>query len=265
MELDIRHLETPEAFRQAEALQALVWGKEDVVPRHHLVAACRNGGLALGAYSGADLIGFVYGFPGHAAGEAWLVSQLLAVHPAHRGRGLGLALKLAQRRAALTAGYTSISWTYDPLEAVNASLNLQGLRARGVRFVADYYGAMDDLLNAGLPSDRLVIRWDLREPRVAQAAAGEPSAWRPAGEPRALGIDRAQPVALASYPEARAVLVAIPLGFQAMKGAGGETPLRWRLAVRHAFQHYLARGFRAEEFALDQAQAAGWYLLTQGE
>lgn len=265
MEVELRPLEAPEAFKEAEALQAQVWGKADVVPSHHLLAACRNGGLASGAYIGADLIGFVYGFPGHSAGEVWLVSHMLAVHPAYRGRGLGLALKLEQRRAALAASYPRITWTYDPLEAVNAGLNLQRLRARGVRFIEDYYGAMGDLLNAGLPSDRLVVDWELEDPRVVGAAAGEPSAWRPVGEPRVLGLERGQPVSPSSYPGAKAVLVAIPLGFQALKAAGGDTPLRWRLAVRHVFQRYLAEGYRVEEFAADQAEGVGWYLLAEGE
>ncbi len=57
-------------------------------------------------------------------------------------------------------------WTYDPLQLGNAHLNLRSLGAVGARYHANYYGAMGGI-NGGLPSDRLVVEWDLVGTRPA--------------------------------------------------------------------------------------------------
>ena len=79
--------------------------------------------------------------------------------------GSGSALKLAQRAQALEQGMHVVRWTFDPMVARNAWVNLGKLGAVADRFRRDFYGAMTDTLNDGERSDRLVVRWDLdREP-----------------------------------------------------------------------------------------------------
>jgi chorismate synthase len=51
-------------------------------------------------------------------------------------------------------------WTYDPLQLANAHLNLRSLRAVGSHYHPDFYGSMGGI-NGGLPSDRVVVEWDL--------------------------------------------------------------------------------------------------------
>jgi predicted GNAT superfamily acetyltransferase len=117
------------------------------------------------------MVGFVLGFIGAGADGLHVHSHQLAVTGGARSRGVGRALKLAQRAWALDRGIEAMRWTFDPLIARNAYFNLQILGAVADRFHRHYYGDMDDDVNRGQRSDRLEVRWDLREPPSGLDAA----------------------------------------------------------------------------------------------
>lgn len=168
-----RLLTTAEAIRPVERLQRDVWGFDDVevVPLHVLLTAARHGGLLVGAYDGERLVGFSFGYRGiDGDGTPVLCSHLLAVAATHRGRGIGRELKWEQRAAALEHGLSRIVWTFDPLEHGNARLNLNHLGGLTNRYVPDLYGELRDELNAGLPTDRLEVVWELASERVTKRA-----------------------------------------------------------------------------------------------
>jgi predicted GNAT superfamily acetyltransferase len=100
----------------------------------------------------------VYGFASVQPGV--LHSHYLAVDPDYRMHGLGVALKQKQREWCLANGRTMIRWTFDPLRLGNAHINVRSLGAVAVRYEVDLYGAMGGI-NGQLPSDRLVVEWDL--------------------------------------------------------------------------------------------------------
>src|SRR5262249_4296580 len=106
-------------------------------------------------------VGFVLGWAGIDGNGLHVHSHMLAAVPDHRHRGVGYALKLAQRAQALDQGITVVRWTFDPLVARNAWLNIGKLGALVDRFARDYYGVMTDDLNAGERSDRFMVRWEL--------------------------------------------------------------------------------------------------------
>ena len=146
-----------------------IWGDGDVVSLNMLVATVDEGGMAIGAYVPVDdasasaepddwLVGAVYGFPSREVGV--LHSHYMAVDPAMRRAGLGVQLKHRQRDWCLANGYTTMRWTYDPLQLANAHLNLRVLGAVGISYHVDHYGRMGGL-NGSLPSDRLTVQWSL--------------------------------------------------------------------------------------------------------
>ena len=136
---------------------------------------CRqNGGLVHGAFlPSGELIGFCFAFAGLRGGRLRLCSHQLAVLPGFRGRGVGVALKQAQARDALGLGYELISWTFDPLEARNAYINLHRLGCIARVYDRNHYGEMEDELNRGLPSDRFEAEYWLRG-RPAFGPSGAP-------------------------------------------------------------------------------------------
>jgi len=178
----IRALEAMVELRACEALQSRVWGFADreIVPAVEMRSALHAGGLVAGAFLGQDLSGFVYGlaaFP-HEAGLAprGMHSTMLAVAPETRGLGLGRRLKWYQRRWCLERDIAWMSWTFDPLQAGNARLNLEHLGAVVHEVRVDFYGLLGDALSGDFPTDRFVALWRLASPRVAGRAGDDPHA-----------------------------------------------------------------------------------------
>jgi len=172
----IRSCHRLEEFEACVRVQKEIWGYPDheLYPLRLFVNIPKIGGHVLGAFSPEDeLVGFVASLPGWHGRRRYYHSLSLGVVPAHENQGLGRALKLEQRRAALKAGIECIEWTYDPLRAKNAYLNIVRLGAMVRRYLADYYGHVDSKLQQGLPSDRLVAEWWLKSPRVRRAIAGK--------------------------------------------------------------------------------------------
>ena len=151
------------------------WGGQRI-DREVVRALAASGNVSWGAFDGERLIGFVLGWAGVDDEGLHVHSHMLAALPERRHRGVGYALKLAQRAQALDQGISLVRWTFDPLVARNAWLNIGKLGAVVDRFERDYYGAMTDDLNAGERSDRFMVRWELERspgPRAAPGAATE--------------------------------------------------------------------------------------------
>ena len=138
------------------------WGEHQLLPREEIVALAESGNVPWGAESDGETVGYVLGWAGIDPDEGLhLHSHMLAALPDRRHRGVGYALKLAQRAACLDQGIHLMRWTFDPMVSRNAWLNLGKLGATADRFRRNFYGDMADTLNAGERSDRLVVRWAL--------------------------------------------------------------------------------------------------------
>lgn len=219
----LRDLAGMEELRDAEALQREVWGEGDLPdPADLMLAIQAEGGLVGGAFLSGRLVGYVFAFP--TRDPEVQHSHRLAVGPAARGLGLGARLKFYQRDWCLARGIARVRWTFDPLRALNAALNIGRLGATSNTYLPDCYGEMAGI-NAGLGSDRLLADWDLGSARVA-ARAGQGEA-PPEGEPLPLAL-----------PE--------DLGTLARRDPA--EAVRLRLALRAALQAAFARGDRITGF-----------------
>ena len=241
--VDIRLVRTHDEFAACEAMSRDIWGAADrnVVPRELLLTMQHNGGLVHGAFlPQGRLVGFCFAFLGRRDARLRLCSHQLGVLPEFRGTGIGIALKQAQRYDALRLGYELVTWTFDPLEARNAYINLHRLGCIARLYDRDHYGTMEDELNRGLPSDRLEAEWWLRRARPFTGADPQVMLRVGAGgEPVREQLDLS--------PSATA-LISVPPDFQALKRASLELALRWRLESRAAFEAALAAGLVAIDF-----------------
>lgn len=159
--LRFEDLVTAEQLAHLPPFEARIWGSGgDLVSVNMLVATIGEGGVAIGAFDGDEIVGAVYGF---ATREPHVLhSHYMAVDPRWRRNGLGIELKQRQRRWCLDRGVTHMRWTYDPLQLANAHLNLHVLGCVGIAYHVDYYGHLGGI-NGSLPSDRVMVSWDLRE------------------------------------------------------------------------------------------------------
>lgn len=245
----IRLARTQADYAGCEELSRSIWGaaERNVVPRELLLTMQLNGGIVQGAWlPDGTIVGFVFGFLGERDGRLRLCSHQLGVLPAYRGTGLGVRLKLAQAEEGRRRGLDLITWTFDPLEARNAYINLHRLGAIARRYDRDHYGVMDDDLNRGLSTDRFEAEWWI--------GAGAPR-WRPTQA----DLDQASVrlrVGAGDTPEAGAVgpsdvgvvLIEVPGDFQAVKRRSPALAQDWRLATREALEAALAQGFQAADF-----------------
>jgi len=182
--------------------------------------------------------------------------------PGFEDRGIGTSLKLHQRAWALDQGIDRIMWTFDPLVRRNARLNLVKLGGVGVEYLVDFYGAMDDPLNAGDASDRLLVQWDLASARVDAALMGAEPAIS-AAQVRARGATellvatdegpRLQPTSSA------VVLVAVPDDIVDTRRIDPALAGRWRLQVRAALEPRVRAGGRVVGLTTD-----GSYVVEVG-
>jgi predicted GNAT superfamily acetyltransferase len=166
--IEVRPLSTHAEFADCVHLQRTIWGWDDldVLPVRFFVVARHVGGQILGAFDHRYLCGFCLAIPGVTAdGSVYLHSHMLGVLPEYRNVGAGLLLKQAQREEALANGVDRIEWTFDPLELKNAYFNIEKLGAVVYRYLPNHYGFTTSRLQAGLPTDRCVAQWRLKESR----------------------------------------------------------------------------------------------------
>jgi predicted GNAT superfamily acetyltransferase len=229
------------------------WGDHQTIPREMIRALGESGNVPYGAFADAELIGYVLGWAGVDPDEGLHVhSHMLATLPDRRHRGVGYALKLAQRAQGLEQRIAFARWTFDPLVARNAYFNLHKLGALADRFERNFYGEMTDELNRGERSDRFVIRWDLDRdpgPRPIENDASEvlDEEWRFGGLP----------------PDAeRGVFVRVPADLLDLRDRDPELAGRCRDAVADAIEACLAAGLVAVGF-LRQEGVSGYVMAKE--
>lgn len=257
----IRPLAGFEECRAAARFQDTVWGEgfSERVPASLLKVVPRIGGVALGAFlrggngdgEDGELVGLVFGLTGVEEGRTVHWSDILGVDPRYRDQGVGRRLKWAQRQAAIDAGATRMYWTFDPLEARNAWVNLERLGAVVREYVPDMYGTSDSPIHRGLGTDRLIALWPLLSPgvelRSPTADAPDPTPVRPEDDGRAEGWPEPKGI---SYPRLtdQPVRVAIPSNIQALRDADPDLATRWRSQTREVLQPLLASGAEIRGF-----------------
>lgn len=213
-------------------------------------AMIHSGGYVAAAFVEDVAVGAALALVGrHRVGEApiaeassWhghLHSHMTGVVEGYRDRSIGTALKLHQRAWALSQGIDTIVWSFDPLVRRNARLNLRKLGTTLRGYEPNFYGEMDDAINAGDPSDRVFAWWELDSPEAVNAA----QAPLPAIDPVALEAAR---------------VIEIPEDVVALRAADPAAALRWRLSVREQFLDAFAAGLGV--VGLDRA---GSYVLAK--
>ena len=188
-----------------------------------LQAMIHSGAYLSGAFVDGECVGAAFAFPA-TTGGLHLHSHMTAVLDSFRDKGIGYALKVDQYKWAKQNNYKEITWTFDPLVARNAKLNVLKLGVDISAYYPNFYGDMPDELNAGDESDRVMaslkVVGDVPTPKTA-----------------------------ISTPDKSAVLIAIPDDIVAIRGKDLAENLRWRRSVRDEFVSALARGGKVIGFS----------------
>jgi predicted GNAT superfamily acetyltransferase len=248
-DLQIRDFDSFADYQACVGLQEATWGRQydDVVPVTILQITQKMGGIGAGAFTpDGRMIGFVYGVTGIKHGELAHWSHMLAVLPDYRDQGLGRRLKQHQRERLVRMGVEVMYWTYDPLVARNAHLNLNRLGATIDEYVADLYGDTGSPLHS-FGTDRFVVRWVLApEPagRTPEELAALKARWSLG---RSLNPGGSLPDPDKEIGSADSLLrVEVPADIEVVLKHSLDEARRWRESTRRAFQSSLPQGFEVE-------------------
>lgn len=172
MNLEIRKITEMADIYKILDLMKVVWLMDDrEVAASFEMKAFSQFGLLLGAYNVDEdnnkPIGFLYvvnKFPDIH------YSHMMGIDPRYQGQNIGFILKKHHREIALQATnpiINSVQWTVDPLLSINANLNFRKLGVICNTYEVNFYGTPDNVgLYPSLPTDRILVSWLIRSPRV---------------------------------------------------------------------------------------------------
>ncbi|MFQ5649230.1 MAG: GNAT family N-acetyltransferase [bacterium] len=270
MKVTYREMQTHADYHACVELQQETWGQDftEIVPPTILMIAQKLGGIVAGAFDeNGKLVGFVFSQAGLMENHLMNWSQMLAVRTEVRGQGIGRQLKLFQRELLLERGIEFVYWTYDPLVARNAHLNLNKLGARIQSYVEEMYPSDNGSeLHRGMSLDRFIVQWPLADANVHRILSGE----MPAASKRHL--DNA-PVVNAEWRGdelvpvdqelvlADNVRVEIPKDIARIQELSLPQAAQWRMNTRRVFVHYLNSGHQVTQFSCDRGRC--FYVLQR--
>ena len=256
-------------MHQVESLEKEIWGCDDldVLPATMFSASREVGGVLVGAYNDESLVGFVYGFPGLEEGEITHHSHMLAVKTSQRNLNLGYRLKLAQRDRVLAQNIKRITWTFDPLQSLNAYFNFNKLGVVADKYKVNFYGESTTSFLHQFGTDRLWVSWMIQSDRVSRRLHNESSEASFTSElPRLVQVRKDEPVAsepleIAGEPH---VAIEIPSDINALQQKDPALAMRWREITREAFTAAISSEYLVQDFFRGQRaeESFGIYVLS---
>jgi predicted GNAT superfamily acetyltransferase len=285
----IRDLQSFEDMKQVEAVEREVWGLSDLdsTPLTLAIATKEAGSIWVGAFDGARLVGFAFGFLGTEQGQLIVHSHMLAVLEPYRNTRLGYKLKLAQRERALalriddsriTAARPNgvriheMTWTFDPLQSKNAHLNFGKLGVVSQSYKIDFYGPETSSVLHRNGTDRLWVTWPLASRRVQERLQGKDSRVEILDALSTLtplvqfnGDGKPVCTDLAAALSRQRIAIEIPSDISQVEGRDPALASEWRRQTRWAFTEALNAGFLVAEFCrtVRGQQGPGAYLLEK--
>ena len=166
VEIRIAHTATDAAL--ISDLFDKVWDVKSMVSPEIMTASLHNGGYGSVVYIRVGehraVVGAAFALVGKALPGCIgpnLHSHATGVLPEFVGMGIGEKIKRHQWHWAKENGFDTITWTFDPLVRRNAHFNLVKLGASVIGYHQNFYGELDDGINAGEQSDRVLVRWNV--------------------------------------------------------------------------------------------------------
>lgn len=241
--------------KEAQAIHQEVWNVQDPAYLYPFDLYRQDAGLPtrLIATVNEQVIGFLFGF--YARGTqwtgqleqnyVWIESQLMGIQEMHRRQGFGKQLKLLQREQALRENISLIHWTFDPLQAGNAFLNLNELAGIVVHFYPNYYPFQNEL-NC-VPASRVGVSWFLASDRVITATSGKlhhltyQQLHNQVDTRIIIPVDDSKQVFDSTHwnPNAQTILIQIPNNWTAVQNQQLDLAQLWRQATDAIFEKIL--------------------------
>ena len=258
MTTGVELLESLDDFLACEHLQRRLLDEQagaSILGVPTLRAVAESGGVVLGIREGGlsrELVGVLVDLATTWEGFPALFSVVFGVSPEARNRGLGLALRQAERRSALAQDIEVIRTWVDPLRSVECHLLWNRLGAIGTRYERNLFGELPDRLHRGLATDRVHVEWWLRSPRaLALLEQGVSAMQLHAGLHEMAAATRTSVgsaghrvlVEVRSETDAANVLAEVPVDLDRLRDDDPAEARKWRLGTRELFERLLSTGY----------------------
>jgi len=224
-QIQVRRLETLTDQALGRQIFDQTWAMDsgtEITP-NLLQAMVHSGAYLSGAFIDEKCVGAAFAFPATTEG-LHLHSHMTAVLDEYRDKGIGYSLKIDQWNWAKKNNYKEITWTFDPLVARNAKLNLIKLGVDISAYYPNFYGDMPDALNAGDESDRVMASWKV---------AGDPPVTK----------------RVITNPNQADTLIKIPEDIVSIRNKDISENLKWRHKVREEFMRAFEKGGKVVGFS----------------
>jgi len=266
----------------AVELQKIYWGDAPgaFIAAHMLYSIATHGGHVLASTDGNTVTGIVIGLLGMNTDHPLphrlhIYSKRMIVSPDYRNQGLGRHLKFAQRAVALQQGIKRVVWTFDPLLAPNAHLNLRKLGCISRQYHHNYYGTNNTGgLSPDGTSDRLYLEWPIEDDAIQRRAEGTFTG-PTLDDLLADGTTVLNPSDhhTSPYPipgeyqpnHNGPALIEIPRQFQSIQQHHPDLARLWRRHIRATLAEKIRSGFQVVDFVSGDYHGANrsFYVLTQ--
>ena len=232
---EVEIVNQPEKAHELAQVLSAVWGGAEPIPPDVIIAIMYAGGYASLASQIIDgkkqTVGGSLAIVGNH--QRKLHSHVTGVIDAATNSGIGRALKEHQWLWAKENNFSAISWTFDPLVRRNAHFNLIVLGAKVVKYCQNYYGEINDTINAGDQTDRLVVERQVEGLSVAPSAS----------------------ICVAKDED---LIIQTPLDIVSLRNTNRAASTRLRLEQRNSFESAFASTFSVRGLTHD-----GSFVLTK--
>jgi len=218
MTITITELSTNKHFVEAEKLQTDIgWIPIPAFSIRDFCLVKPRTGVCFGAFYEKKLVGVAIASVAHSNN---LYLNAIAVRKKSRNKRIAQRLLKKIEDFAKENKYKHIYVHHDPLESKVAHLySKQG--AKILEYKQNHYGMLKEELNAGLPTDRILIRWTIGKT-----------------PPRRTNKET--------------VVIDVPIELQKVKKESMKTAKKMRLETRKQFQKYLNARYIYQEFKTDK-------------
>lgn len=215
-----------------------VWSVKTMVSPEIIIAALHNGAYGSVVWDGDEPIAAAFALVGkslsHTPSELNLHSHAAGVVSMRAGEGIGAMLKQHQWQWARENGFATITWSFDPLVRRNAWFNMIKLGAQVTGYFQNFYGELDDGINAGEQSDRVLVRWNVLNSKT----------------PQSLGLVDVRD---------GDVVIATPVDIETLRKVDKQQAQQWRAEQRALFLDAVHDGYQVRGLNADYS-----YVLSKG-
>jgi len=272
VDITFRNLHTNEEYFEIIELQKIIWrlrNYNDCIPNHIYMAVSEIGGVVLGAFADKKMVGFLMALVGCNEEKGFHHhSHILGVHPDYASHNIGFRLKKAHYESAKPKGIKLVTWTYDPLQGPNATLNITKLGGIVQTYKVNYYGEVmgESDLVSGIASDRFWIEWLIQTDHVEKHINASSKLTDNLSDYSLINEveeDKSKLKKMIGFfnPTSDKIAIEIPIDFQTIFDQNKKLAIDWRLKTREIFLECFQSGYTVTGFT--HTKDGNFYLLQK--